>query len=60
VLKKSSGVRFFDLRDPLGRADRNNFAAFIASFGSEIDDPVGALNYFEIMLDHNHRMPGVD
>ena len=28
--------------------------------GPEIDDPVGAFNHFEIVLDHDQRMPGVD
>ena len=44
----------------LRRSDGNDFATILASFGSEIDDPIGAFNHFEIMLDHNQRMPGVD
>jgi hypothetical protein len=43
---------------PAFRGD--DFAAFIAGFRSEIDDPIGALNHFEIVLDHDERMPAID
>jgi hypothetical protein len=50
--------------DPvLGRAgDRgdDDFAAAVAAFGTEIDDPVGGLDDFEIVLDHDHRVALVD
>jgi hypothetical protein len=53
-------VRALNLRNPLRCSNGHNLAAFIAGFGSEIDNPVGAFNHFEIVLDHNQRMPGVD
>jgi hypothetical protein len=35
-------------------------AAGIAAFGAEIDDPVGGLDDFEIVLDDEHRVAGLD
>ena len=60
VTQKSSGVRALNLRDLLRCSSGDDLAAFVAGFRSEIDDPVGAFNHFEIVLDHDERMPGVD
>ena len=39
---------------------RDELAAFVARFRSEIDDPIGAFDHFEIVLDHDERLPGFD
>jgi hypothetical protein len=38
----------------------DDFAAAVAAFGAEVDDPVGGLDDFEIVLDHHHRVALVD
>jgi hypothetical protein len=53
-------VRIVDLRDLFGRANADNFAAVISCFRSKIDNPIGGLNYFQIVLDHNERVAGRD
>jgi hypothetical protein len=35
-------------------------AAAVAAFGAEVDDPVGGLDDFEIVLDHDDRVALVD
>ena len=35
-------------------------AAGVATLGAEIDDPVGGLDDFEIVLDDEHRVAGLD
>jgi hypothetical protein len=46
--------------DLLGRADGHDLAAGVSAFGAEIDDPVGGLDHFEIVLDHHHGVALVD
>ena len=46
--------------DLLGRADGDDVAAGVAAFGAEVDDPVGGLDHFEIVLDDDHRVALVD
>ena len=46
--------------DFLRRAARHDPAAAGAAFGAEVDDPVGRLDDVEIVLDHQHRVAGVD
>ena len=46
--------------DVIGFSDRDDFAARIAAFGTEIDDPVGRADHVEIVLDHDQRMTGRD
>src|SRR5215472_14552467 len=36
----------------LGRPHRHDLAAAVAALGAEVDDPVGGLDHFEIVLDH--------
>ena len=38
----------------------DDFTAFLARFRTEIDDPVGAFDHFEIVLDHDYRVPAID
>ena len=55
-----SGVRLFDTRDFFWGADRDDFAACVAGFGTEIDDPIGGLDHLEIVLDHHDGMTAID
>src|SRR5438445_6395272 len=54
------GVRLGYLRDLLRRADGDHLAARLAALRPEVDDPVGLLDHVEVVLDHEHRVPGVD
>ena len=53
-------MRPLNLRDLLRRSSRDDFAALVSRLWSQIDDPVGTFNHFEIVLDYDQRMPGVD
>jgi hypothetical protein len=55
VLEELAGV---GVADVLGRG--NDLAAAVAAFGAEVDDPVGRLDDFEIVLDDHHRIALVD
>src|SRR5579864_9143369 len=48
------GEGFFYARNLLGRALRDDAAAFVAAFGAEIDDPVGLFDDVEMVLDDQH------
>jgi hypothetical protein len=39
--------------DVFGRAGGDDFAAAVAAFGAEVDDPVGGLDHIEIVLYHH-------
>ena len=47
-------------RDLLGRAGRDDAAALVAALRAEVDEPVGALDHVEVVLDHDDRVAGVD
>jgi hypothetical protein len=38
----------------------HDLAAAVAAFGAEVDDPVGGLDDFEIVLDHHHGVALLD
>ena len=59
-LQKPAGVRVVDLRDLFGRANAHDVTAFVTCFGSKIDNPIGGLNHFEIVLDHDDRVSALD
>jgi hypothetical protein len=42
------------------RALRHDLAAIIAGFRAEIDDPIGALDDVEVVLDDEHGVAGID
>ena len=42
------------------RALRNNLATAITTFRPHVDDPVGCLDDFEIMLDHDNTVSLID
>ena len=39
---------------------RDDFAAAVAAFGAQVDDPVGGLDDFDIVLDDDHRVALLD
>ena len=53
-------MRILDLGNLLRRSHGDHFAALIASFRAEIDDPIRALDHFQIVLDHDERVTGID
>ena len=56
----NAGVRALDRGDFCRRAHRDDLAAFVAAFGAEIDDVVGAFDDFQIVLDDDDRVALVD
>ena len=42
------------------RAGRDDLAAGVAAFGTEVDHPVGCADHVEVVLDHDQRMAGSD
>jgi hypothetical protein len=54
-----TGIRFSYAADPLWRPLRYDIAAFIASFRTQVDDPIGILDYIQIMLDNENRRSGI-
>jgi len=38
----------------------HDLATFVACFRAEIDDPIGLFDYFQIVLDHDDGVTGVD
>ena len=53
-------VRLLYLGDLLRRSGCNHFAACLSRFRTEIDDPIGALDHFQIVFDHHDRMSAID
>src|SRR6185437_15701700 len=58
-LEVLAGVALGDEGDILGRAGGDDLAAAVAAFWAEIDDPVGGLDDLEVVLDDEHRVPGL-
>src|SRR6185437_8121427 len=58
-LEVLAGVALGDEGDILGRAGGDDLAAAVAAFRAEIDDPVGGLDDLEVVLDDEHRVPGL-
>ncbi len=55
-----SGMRAVYLRNLLRRSGGDHVAACITCFRAEIDNPIRALDHFEVMLDHNDRVSVID
>ena len=53
-------MRVLERRDVLGRALGDDPAAAAAALGAEVDDPVGALDDVEVVLDDDDRVALVD
>ena len=59
-LQKLSGMRRVHFRHGLGRSRRDQLPAFVARFGPEVDHPIGALDHFKVVLDHDQRVAALD
>ena len=53
-------MRRIDPRDGFRSAGSDEFSAFVAGLRPEIDDPIGALDHLEIVLDHDDGVAGFD
>ena len=53
-LQEPPGMAAWLPHDRLGRAGGNDLAAAVAAFRAEVDDPVGGLDDFQIVLDDDH------
>ena len=53
------GIAALFLHHVFGRADGDDLAAAVAAFGAKIEDPVGGLDDFEIVLDDHDRIAGL-
>src|SRR5690348_12120140 len=58
--KVLAGVAGLAGRHVFGGAGGDDVAAGVAAFGAEIDDPVGGLDDFEVVLDDEDRVAGGD
>src|SRR5438270_9308787 len=56
----SSGVRRLYFRQRLRNSRSNELPAFIARFRPEIDNPISALDHFQVVLDHDNGVPPID
>ena len=52
-------MRVLGFRNFFGRSGCHDFTTRTTSFRAEIDDPIGALNHLQIVLDHHERMPAI-
>src|SRR5260370_3248831 len=58
--KSLAGIRFLGAGHLLGRALSNDAASGFAAFRTKIDNPIGLLNYVEMVLDDEHGIAKVD
>ena len=50
----------FQRRDFFGRPGGDDVAPSFAPFGSQIDQPIGALDHVEVVFDDDHRVASID
>ena len=55
-----AGFIFVEGSDFFRRASGDDFAAAVASIGTKVDNPIGAFDDVEIVLDHDDRIALVD
>src|SRR5216684_1185922 len=55
-----AGIGFFCASDELGGALRDDAAAAFATFGAQVDDPVGLFDDVEMVLDDEHRVAEIN
>jgi pSer/pThr/pTyr-binding forkhead associated (FHA) protein len=60
VTPRKAMFRMLTWNQGLFELEGDDLAAAVAAFGAEVDDPVGGLDDFEIVLDHHHRVAVVD
>ena len=58
LAQRLAGVRGGVLHHLPRRTRRHDFAAGVATFGPEVDDPVGRADHVEVVLDHDQRVAG--
>jgi ABC-type lipopolysaccharide export system ATPase subunit len=59
----TTGLHFADIEkllDVLRGSDGDDLAPGLAALGAQVDDPVRLLDHVEVVLDHDHRVTGVD
>ena len=59
VAQRLAGKRAAMRLHVLGRAVAHQFTAGVAALGPEVDDPVGAADHVEVVLDDDQRVAGV-
>jgi len=57
LLEVAPRVRRGMSRHLFRRSRDHDFAALIATIRTEIDDPIGAADHVEVVLDHQNRVP---
>src|SRR4029450_11682933 len=60
LAQELAGVGALGPGDPLRRALGHDLAAAVAALGAEVEYPVGRLDHVQVVLDHDHRVAGVD
>ncbi len=56
----AAGVRILPRRQFFGRADGHDAPAGVAALRTQVDDPVGRLDYVQVVFHDQHRIAGVD
>ena len=59
-LEVLTSVRVFQLGDHFWRAGADEVSAAFAAFRAEVDDPVGGLDDFKVVLDHDDGSASID
>ncbi len=49
----------FHLRYLLWRALSDDITALLATFGSQVDDPIGGADHIQVVLDDDHRVASI-
>src|SRR5262245_43825078 len=60
LLQVLARVALGALGDLLGRSRRDEASAAASALRAEVDHPVGAADHVEVVLDHDHRVAGLD
>ena len=55
----TTGLAFRRLRDVLRSADGDDLAASRAAERAHVDDPIGACDHFQVVLDQHDRIAGI-
>ena len=55
-----ASVGFLEFRDLFGAASTDDPTAFIATFWSEVNDPVRAFDHFHVVFDDDDRVTFID
>jgi len=58
--QESAGVTGRARGNFLGRTVRDNVTSFVPGFRAEVNNPIGAFDNVEVVLDDQHRMTGID